>query len=209
MKITSVFIVLLIIIFYPGCSHKEILSSSPKKLTVDEIKRLNHILVEIRDTLIINFDKTYERETYSYLPDSMRITLQRTIIEKGLPLRADSSYFLGFYDAINNIMNGNLVYKSSGLERVLQIDGIEHQWKADVVHRYILLNTYSITTDVIAGDLVNESIMAYKEGYNKIFRPAVNNFYGFDVIQKAYDEISEVIINESDEHVGWIYQNKY
>jgi len=205
MRTNQFFILLSILLFFSGCTVKEVLSSSPKYLKAEDIKKLNSILKEVRDTLVIKLNKEYEEETYANLPDQMRNRLQKAIIEQGYLLRADSSYYLGVNDAIAKIRNGILVYKTYGLGRILEISGIENKWQPDIVLRYILLNKYSIKTEVIAGDMVNSSLTAYAEGYNKIFYPVVNIFYGFDVIQKAFDEIPDVIKNEGKEHIEWIY----
>jgi hypothetical protein len=95
------------------------------------------------------------------------------------------------------------------LERLVKINDNPIQWKTNEVYRYILFNKYAVSTDVIAGDLVNESIVAYAEGYNKIFIPVIINFYGFDIFQKANEEIPGVIIKEGQYHKEWVYDNNY
>jgi hypothetical protein len=196
------------LIIISGCSNRDLINNNAKIISSNDIKKLNNILRATLDTMTINIDPYYGKDTYSNLPDNMRMELQNEIIKQGYPLRADSAYYLGLRDAINNLKNGNLVYKTYGLERIIQIDDNQNQWEKDKVYRYILLHEYAIKTEVIAGDVVNSSLKAYEDGYSKIFVPVINIFYGYDVFQKANEDILDVIINQGNSHKEWIYSNK-
>lgn len=198
-------ILLISTITFLSCSGTEQLQSRRKRLTETEIYKLNSIVNEITDTLQIRIPSEYNKETYGELPDIFKKRLQKALVSQGLPIRADSAYVLGLMQAISNIKDGKLINKAYGLERIIQLnDG--PNWKVEEVLYYILLNRYAINTDVIAGDEVNDSILAYYNGYQSIFLPVLYRFYGFDVLKNAADDIPEVIKNEGNFHNGWIYK---
>ncbi|MGE5679360.1 MAG: hypothetical protein ACM34K_00630 [Bacillota bacterium] len=196
---------LLLVLFaisFLNCSNTEQLQKRRKLLTESEISRLNSILKEITDTLQLSIPSNYNKETFDGLPDNFKKREQDILISQGLPVRADSAYILGIRQAINNIRNGKLINKKYGLERNIRLeDGTV--WKVEEIFYYILLNQYAISTDVIAGDLVNDSIVAYCKGYKSIFLPLLYRFYGFDVMKKSFDDIPEVIKNEGSVHPNW------
>jgi hypothetical protein len=100
-KCIQLFITLSFLFIIDSCSNSDLINRFPKQLTTYEIKKLSDILEVTLNTMVNKINPTYEKKTYSKLPENMKVELQNQLIKDGYHVRADSSYLLGIKDAVS------------------------------------------------------------------------------------------------------------
>jgi len=175
---------------------------SQKKLSIAEKDSVNIILIHVLDTLSIKLDSGSANIIYTNHPEWLRSRLYNDIHEKGYSLRPDISFYKGLADAERDLAKGKLIEKGYGLGTVIEFGG--NQWNVEKIYSYILLNKFRCLSDPIAGDQVDESLVAYANGYNLLARTVINSFYGKDIFKSARDLVPTTI-----KSVGKRYKNKW
>jgi hypothetical protein len=178
------------------------LGLSQGQLSIAEKDSVNNILVRVLDTLSVKLDPSYSQILYPDHPNGLRSRLHKGIHESGYSLRPDISFYKGLADAERDLAQGRFIEKGYGLGTAIEFQG--KQWSVEKVYAYILFTKFRCSSDPVAGDIVDESLVAYANGYKLLARPVINIYYGKDIFASARELVPSTI-----EDVGEQFKDKW
>ena len=205
MKISRITPLVFIMYYMTSCSSTIPSIELYKILNKNDINRLNAILNVVGDSISVSNAQISLEDFLDTWSDAQNVLRQDVINSRsrtGYPVRPDSAYLQGLADAKRDISTGNLRTKTVGLETILELKTLlsKSRWRPCEVYAYILKRNYSINVDNIASCDVDLPIKAYISAYNRISKSVINEFYGYDVFEKSWDDIRDTILHEGKYH---------